>query len=457
MTLILYDTLSRSLRAFQPIDPSEVRLYCCGPTVYNFAHIGNLRTYIFEDLLRRVLEFNGFKVRHVVNITDVGHLTSDADEGEDKMEAGSRRTGETVREIAARFTRAFQEDWASLNLREPSLWCKATDHIAEQIEFIRCIEATGSTYIIEDGVYFDTSRQPNYGFLARLKPEQLRAGARVDVGAKRRPTDFALWKFSPKGAKRQMEWQSPWGVGFPGWHIECSAMATKYLGPFFDIHCGGEDHIPVHHTNEIAQTEACFGTHLANYWLHGAFLQVNSEKMAKSSGDFLRMASLTERGHDPMAFRYLCLTAHYRGPLSFTWEALSAASVGLSRLRTAYAACPSGGEPDTALIDAFNQDLNEDLNLPKALAETWNVIRSDRNPSSKLATLNVFDEVLGLRLKEWRPAEVEVGDEIRELAAARDRARRERRWSEADRLRTEINTRGYTVADTPDGPILNRK
>jgi tRNA synthetases class I (C) catalytic domain len=208
VTLILYDTLSRSLRAFQPIDPSEVRLYCCGPTVYNFAHIGNLRTYIFEDLLRRVLEFNGFKVRHVVNITDVGHLTSDADEGEDKMEAGSRRTGETVREMAARFTRAFQEDWASLNLREPSLWCKATDHIAEQIEFIRCIEATGCTYIIEDGVYFDTSRQPNYGFLARLRPEQLRAGARVDVGAKCRPTDFALWKFSPKGAKRQMEWQS---------------------------------------------------------------------------------------------------------------------------------------------------------------------------------------------------------------------------------------------------------
>ena len=237
VTLILYDTLSRNLREFQPIDPSEVRLYCCGPTVYNFAHIGNLRTYIFEDLLRRVLEFNGFKVRHVVNITDVGHLTSDADEGEDKMEAGSRRTGETVREMAARFTRAFQEDWAGLNLREPSLWCKATDHIAEQIEFIRCIEATGCTYIIEDGVYFDTSRQPNYGFLARLKPEQLRAGARVDVGAKRRPTDFALWKFSPKGAKRQMEWQSPWGVGFPGWHIECSAMATKYLGPFFDIHC----------------------------------------------------------------------------------------------------------------------------------------------------------------------------------------------------------------------------
>jgi cysteinyl-tRNA synthetase len=259
MTLRLFDTYARSIRDFEPLDTAEVRMYTCGPTVYNYAHIGNLRTYVFEDVLRRVLEFNGYRVRHVMNITDVGHLVSDADTGEDKMELGSRRTGKSAWEIADYYTRAFKDDLACLNILEPTIWCRATDHIPEQIEMIRCIEARGFTYRTSDGIYFDTSKLPGYGTLARLDIEGLRAGMRVELAEKRNPTDFALWKFSPPDQKRQMEWESPWGVGFPGWHIECSAMSAKYLGTFFDIHCGGEDHVPVHHTNEIAQTEACHG------------------------------------------------------------------------------------------------------------------------------------------------------------------------------------------------------
>ena len=270
----LYDTYTRSLREFSPLNPPEVGLYTCGPTVYDFAHIGNLRTYLFEDILRRTLEFNGLQVKHVMNITDVGHLVSDADTGEDKMEKGSRRMGKTAWELAEIYTQEFKKDLSRLNILEPLIWCRATDHIAEQIDFIRCIEDKGFTYRTADGIYFDTSRLPDYGTLGRLDIEGLQAGARIEMGEKRSPTDFALWKFSPTDQQRQMEWDSPWGVGFPGWHIECSAMSAKYLGSFFDIHCGGEDHISVHHTNEIAQTEACYGTRLANFWLHGYFLQI---------------------------------------------------------------------------------------------------------------------------------------------------------------------------------------
>ncbi|MEZ4618415.1 MAG: cysteine--tRNA ligase [Caldilineaceae bacterium] len=325
MNLRLYDTYSRSLRDFAPLSPEEVGLYTCGPTVYDYAHIGNLRTYLFEDILRRVLEFNGYKVKHVMNITDVGHLVSDADSGEDKMEKGSRRTGKTAWEIAEFYTQAFQEDLRRLNILEPTIWCRATDYIPEQIEMIGCIEANGYAYTTSDGVYFDTAKLDDYGYLARLKIEGLQAGMRVDMGEKRNPTDFALWKFSPKDQTRQMEWESPWGVGFPGWHIECSAMSAKFLGNLFDIHCGGEDHIPVHHTNEIAQTEACHGTHLANFWLHGYFLQLDDAKMAKSAGGFLRVQTLLDRGYEPLVYRFFCLSGHYRAKLNFTWESLDGA------------------------------------------------------------------------------------------------------------------------------------
>jgi cysteinyl-tRNA synthetase len=274
--------------------------------------------------LRRVLTCNGFPVTYVMNITDVGHLVADGDTGDDKMEQGARRTGTSAWEIAALYTQAFQDDLGRLNVLEPTIWCQATAHIPEQIETIRCLEAKGFTYRTADGVYFDTAKCPDYGRLARLESAGLQAGRRVDMGEKRHPTDFALWKCSPPGHQRQMEWESPWGVGFPGWHTACAPMAAKYLGTFFDLHCGGEDHIAVHHTNEIAQAEACYGTHLANFWLHGHFLQLHEAKMAKSTGDFLRLQTLIERGYDPLAYRLFCLNAHYRAPLHFTWDGLEA-------------------------------------------------------------------------------------------------------------------------------------
>ena len=335
MSLILYDTYTRSLREFEPLSPGEVGLYACGPTVYDFPHIGNMRTYVFGDLLRRALVFNGYSVRQVMNITDVGHLVSDADTGEDKMEAGSRRAGKTAWEIAEYYTEVFKEDMRRLNILEPDTWCRATDHITEQIQEIQCIEQKGFTYRTSDGIYFDTSKQPGYGYLARLDVVGLEAGARVEMAEKRNVTDFALWKFSPPDERRQMEWDSPWGIGFPGWHIECSAMSARYLGPYFDIHLGGEDHIPVHHSNEIAQTEACHGTRLANFWMHGYFLQLGDARMAKSAGGFLRVQTLIDRGYDPLVYRLFCLSASYRSKLNFNWESIDGASRQLNRLRLA--------------------------------------------------------------------------------------------------------------------------
>src|SRR2546429_2982032 len=332
--LTLYDNYARALRPFVPLKPGgDVGLYTCGPTVYDYQHIGNYRTFLFEDTLRRVLEWNGYRVKHVMNVTDVGHLTSDADTGEDKMEKGARRTVMNDTATAEIYTNAFRDDLTLLAIEAPTILSRATDHIPEQIAFIADIEKNGFTYRTSDGIYFDTSKQPDYGYLARLDKAGLEAGRRVDVGEKKHATDFALWKFSPPGAKRQMQWESPWGVGFPGWHIECSAMAQKYLGDYFDIHCGGEDHIPVHHTNEIAQTEARVGTRLANFWMHGYFLVLNDAKMAKSEGGFLRVQTLIDKGYDPLAYRYLCLTGHYRSQLNFTWEALDAAATGLDRMR----------------------------------------------------------------------------------------------------------------------------
>ncbi len=455
--LTLYDNYTRSLRRFEPLRDGPVGLYTCGPTVYNYQHIGNFRTFLFEDLLKRVLEWNGYAVRHVMNITDVGHLTSDADTGEDKMVAGARRTGKSAWEIAALYTAAFLEDMRALNIEDPALYCRATDHIREQIDFIVDIEKKGYTYPTSDGIYFDTSKQPDYGFLARLDKAGLEAGKRVEVGEKRHSTDFALWKFSPSGEKRQMEWASPWGIGFPGWHIECSAMAQKYLGDFFDIHCGGEDHIPVHHTNEIAQTEARVGTRLANFWMHGYFLLANAAKMAKSGGEFLRLKALTDRGYDPLAFRYLCLTAHYRSQLNFTWDALDAAATALDRLRMAVHALPDGGEADASYRARFTAELNDDLNLPRALALAWEVVRGELPPAARKATLSAFDRVLGLGLAGWQPQPEVVPESVRALAEARAAARAAKEWAEADRLRNELHATGWEMEDRADGYALKRR
>jgi cysteinyl-tRNA synthetase len=450
---MLYDTYERRLRPFTALEPGRAGLYACGPTVYDYAHIGNLRTYLFGDTLRRVLQLNGYEVRHVINITDVGHLTSDADSGEDKMEKGSRRTGRTAWDIAAYYTAAFERDLARLRILPPRVWARATDHIPEQIAFIADIERKGFAYRTADGIYFDTARLERYGHLARLDIAGLRAGHRVELGEKRSPTDFALWKFS-LGERRQMEWDSPWGRGFPGWHIECSAMSTRYLGALFDIHVGGEDHVPVHHSNEIAQHEACHGHPPACYWLHGAFLRLqDSDKMSKSDGSFIRLESLVERGFDPLAYRYLALTAHYRSKLVFSWTALEAAQTALGRLRRAYAELPSGGAVEAVYQQRMLAELNDDLNTPRALALAWEVLKSALPPAVQKATLGWLDGALGLGLDEWRPDAAPLPEAVRALLEARQQARLDKRWKDADALRVAIEAEGYAVRDTAAGPV----
>ncbi|MFT7691834.1 MAG: cysteinyl-tRNA synthetase [Candidatus Latescibacterota bacterium] len=457
MALHLYDTYERKARPFTPLNPPHVGLYACGPTVYNYQHIGNLRTYIFEDLLRRALEYNGYDVKQVVNITDVGHLTSDGDTGEDKMEAGARRTGKTAWEIADYYAEIFKEDLRTLHVLEPHIWCRATDHIEEQIDAVRTIEEKGYAYQTADGVYFDTEKLDDYGYLARLDIEGLQAGARVELGDKRKITDFALWKFSPVDEQRQMEWQSPWGKGFPGWHIECSAMSAKYLGEYFDIHCGGEDHIPVHHTNEIAQAHACYGTRLANFWVHGAFLQLGGEKMSKSSGDFLRLQTLVDRGYDPLAYRFFCLGARYRAKLTFAWESLDAAATAFDRLRTAAHAWGEPTQEDESFITRFCEHVDDDLNMPRVLALIWELAGSDLENGVKKATVLHFDQVMGLDLATWQPQEQgDIPAEIQTLADERQQARSDKDWAKADELRDKIVAAGYEIEDTPDGPKLSR-
>ncbi len=457
MSLQLYDSYQRRLRRFAPLHGDQVGMYACGPTVYDYAHIGNLRTYIFEDVLRRTLEFCGYGVKHIINITDVGHLTSDADTGEDKVEQGARRSGRSAWEIAQHYTRAFQDDFRALNILPPTIWCRATDHIAEQVADIAEIERQGFTYITSDGVYFDTAKLPTYGHLARLDAVGLAAGARVDIGEKKHATDFALWKFSPKEQARQMEWDSPWGVGFPGWHIECSAMAVKYLGTQFDIHCGGKDHIPVHHSNEIAQAEVCHGTTLANFWLHGYFLETEQAKMSKSRGETLRLKTLIERGYDPLCYRYLCLTAHYRSDLKFTWESLDSAVIALDRLRSKAASWGEPGQPDAATLADFSREVYRDLNTARALAVLWAMVKSDLPAAVKKATVLHLDRILGLDVGDWQPAEIEIPAEVAALATARAQARQNRDWREADRLRAAIHDLGFEIDDCADGERVRRR
>ena len=456
MTLRLFDTYERKVRTFEPLSGNSVGIYCCGPTVYNFAHIGNLRTYLFEDLLKRVLLANGYEVNHVLNITDVGHLVSDADTGEDKMELGTQRTGMTAWELADFYSIAFQKDLQRLNILAPDIWCKATDHIAEQIDFVRDLENKGFTYRTSDGIYFDSRKLNNYGHLARLDIGGLQAGARVDQGERKFMTDFALWKFSPEDEQRQMEWDSPWGRGFPGWHIECSAMSAKYLGDFFDIHCGGEDHIPIHHTNEIAQTEAARGTRLANFWMHGYFLQLDDARMSKSSGEFLTLDVLIERGFDPLVYRYFCLNGHYRSQMTFSWENLEAARTSLNRLyETAYG-WGEPGDPDAKMVERFFESLNDDLGMPRAMAVLWELVRSGLDDRVKKATLLKFDEILGLEIVDWTPEEVAVPEEVTTLLRAREAARNQKNWVRADELRDEIIALGFLLDDTPEGTRVFR-
>jgi len=443
----IYNTLTRQKEEFKPIKENEVGIYSCGPTVYSSPHIGNMYAYVCWDVLTRTLKYLGYKVNNVINITDVGHLTSDADSGEDKMEKGSRKEGMSVWEIAKKYENEFLENLFELNIELPWKMPKATDHIQEQINLIKKIETNGFTYKISDGIYFDTSKFVDYGKFANLNLEKLKEGARVEINQeKRNPSDFALWKFSPVNEKRQMEWESPWGVGFPGWHVECTAMSTKYLGETFDIHTGGEDHIAVHHTNEIAQGYAAFDCNTANYWMHNAFITFGGSKISKSSGGLYTVFDLKEMGFDPMVLRYMILGSHYRKGLEFSLESLRAAQVALNKLKSYKVESLSSYKVNENFKKEFIELISNDLAMPEVLALVWKVAKSDLSLEEKWATFLDFDRVLGLNLDSVEQ-KIVVPEEIVELNNKRILFKKEKNYIEADKLREKIKSLGYLVED----------
>jgi cysteinyl-tRNA synthetase len=464
--LRLYNTMTRSKQVFAPLVPPTVRVYACGPTVYSRQHLGNLRTYIFVDLLARSLRFFGYDVRLVINVTDVGHLQSDADTGDDKMEKAARETQQSARAIAEHWLRVFRADLAKLHFHEPDVWCKATEHIPEQIEMIRVLEQKGFTYRTSDGLYFDTAKDPHYGELARTDVAAQEATARIEhASEKRNVADFALWKLSPHdGPRRQMEWESPWGLGFPGWHIECSAMSTKYLGRTFDIHTGGSDHIPVHHTNEIAQSENALEVRpWVRFWMHTGWLMFDGEKISKSTGgSVLNLDEMVAAGFEPLVFRYFALGGHYRQQLTFSDEALHGAQASWRRLvrhaaelreQTSSAGAPLAEE----LRKKFRAALADDLNAPRALAVVWEAVRSDAlGAREKHALLCEWDAVLALGLAEARVEAAETDAEIDGLVRERDAARAAKNFKRADELRAKLSQLGVVLTDSPQGTRWRR-
>jgi cysteinyl-tRNA synthetase len=466
LNLNLYNTLTRKAEPFAPIAPPKVGLYTCGPTVYHFAHIGNLRTYIFEDLLTRALGLAGYQTTHVCNITDVGHLTDDGDDGDDKMEKGAAREGKSVWDIAQFYTDAFMLDLQRLRVQPATHWPKATDHIPEQIAMVQGLIAKGHAYQAADGtVYYDVASFPRYADFARKDLGGQEAGARVaPSGGKRNHEDFALWKLTPPCEKRLMEWDSPWGRGFPGWHIECSAMSLKYLGEQFDIHCGGIDHIPVHHTNEIAQTEAFTGkAPWVRLWMHGEFLIMDKGKMSKSSGEFLTLQSLIDKGYDALDYRFFCLGTHYRAPLSFSFEALDGARAGRLSLRKklaglqAVAPAPEAEALAHPLWAKFWEQLSDDLNAPRALAVAWEAAKDEGlAPALKAGLINAMDRWLGLGLLEADAPVAALSAEEQALLDARAQARAAKQWAESDRLREQLAALGVAVKDGKDGQQWSR-
>ncbi len=462
MELRLFNTLSRSKEVFKPLKKGHVGMYSCGPTVYWNPTIGNWRTYVFVDTLRRTLEYAGFEVKHVMNVTDVGHLVGDGDSGEDKIEKAALKEKKRAQEIAEHYLGVFKHDMKSLHIEEPSVWCKATDHIEEQLTLIRVLEKKGYTYTTDDGVYFDSTKFKDYGKLARLNVKGLKAGKRVLMGGKRAPTDFALWKFSEKPGERQQEWDSPWGIGYPGWHIECSAMAMKYLGNTIDIHTGGEDHIPVHHTNEIAQSEGATGKTFVKYWLHGAFLTFKGEKVSKSKGGLYTISELTEMGYTPMHYRYLCFLTHYRKQLDFSLKSLDAARTAYERLRGKYnelssASMNAVSSKENAYRDKFERAIGDDLNMPAALSVVWTLLDdSSLGNTQKKALIDIFDKVLGFGLAHTPRESIVIPKEVHTLVAEREEARDAKNWKRADELRALIRKKGFDLADTAQGPVLRK-
>lgn len=456
----LFNSLTRKIEEFKPIKPGQVGLYTCGPTVYNDAHIGNLRTMIMSDILRRVLEFNGYQVKYVMNITDVGHLTSDGDTGEDKMEKNAKNLEEYLA-IAKKYTENFLNDLKALNIEPASTMPKASEHVAEQVEMIKTLIEKGFAYESDEAVYFEVSKFPAYNKLTGQKLVDMKLGARQDVVmdmAKKNPYDFVLWfKTVGRYANHIMRWDSPWGSGFPGWHIECSAMSKKYLGDNFDIHAGGIDLKFPHNTNEIAQSESANGKPFANYWLHGEFLLVNEGRMGKSKGNFITMQNLIDKGFNPLAFRYLVLTTHYRSKLNFTWESLQAAQNALNNLYEQVSAFDPEENGAKEFEQEFTTALNNDLDMPAAIAVMQDLIKADFASSAKLASLIKFDEVLGLKIKEtWEAARI-VPEVVRKLVAEREIARKAKDFARSDELRQEIESSGFILEDTVDGFRIKKK
>ena len=458
MDIFFYNTLTKKKELFKSLEPKKVKMYSCGPTVYKDATIGNMRTNLFQDTLRRVLEYNGYEVKQVMNITDVGHLVSDGDEGEDKMLKSAREEHKTPMEIAEYYTKLFFKDLERLNVEIPEVICKATDHIEEMLEMVQKIIENGYAYETSTAIYFDVSKLDEYGILSGINLREQKAGARVEVDPeKRNPYDFALWIKAPEN--HLMKWDSPWGPSYPGWHIECSAMSQKYLGEVFDIHTGGIDLIPTHHENEIAQSKGACGKIPAHYWMHGEYLLINGGKMSKSLGNVYLLDDIIKRGYDPLVYRLFNFSCHYKGKLNFTWEGIEAASTALTRLRDGYQKHLTGmADVDGTIIseieNKFHQAINDDLNMPLAMSAVWEAVKyQDKSP--KIAKLlEKFDTVLGLKITEKR--EEEIPQEILELVEQRKVARNEKNWTESDRLRELIAQKGYSVKDTKDGAEVSK-
>ena len=458
MDIYFYNTLTKKKELFVPIEKGKVRMYSCGPTVYKNATIGNMRTNLFQDTLRRVLRYNGYELKHAMNITDVGHLVSDGDEGEDKMLKSAREEHKTPLQIAEYYTKLFFKDLERLNIETPEIVCKATDHIKEMLELVQKIMERGYAYETSTAIYFDVSKLDEYGILSGVNLREQKAGARVEVDPeKRNPYDFALWIKAPEN--HLMKWDSPWGPSYPGWHIECSAMSTKYLGEVFDIHTGGIDLIPTHHENEIAQSKGACGKIPAHYWMHGEYLLINGGKMSKSLGNVYLLDDIINKGYDPLVYRLFNFSCHYRGKLNFTWEGIESASVALDRLRDGYQKHLAGNaEVSDEIINdmenRFHQAINDDLNMPLAMSVVWEAVKyADKSP--KIAKLlEKFDTVLGIKITEKKEQET-IPEEILELVEQRKKARQERNWAESDRLRDLISEKGYAVKDTKEGMEVN--
>lgn len=470
MTLKIYNTLNKREEEFRELEPGKVKMYTCGPTVYNFAHIGNLRTYIFEDVLKKVLEYEGYEVTHMMNITDVGHLQSDEDTGEDKMQVGAKRENKNVLEVARFYENRFMSDLERLNIKIPSIIARATEHVEDMINLIKILEKKGYTYIANGNVYFSIDKFDDYYKLANLNMKELQAGSRIKVDEfKNNPFDFVLWFVNSKYDNHILQWESPWGVGFPGWHIECSAMAIKYLGENIDIHCGGVDHIPVHHTNEIAQSECALGHKWVNYWIHGEFLTVDNGKMSKSSGEFLTLEKLIEDGFSPLEYRYYILQSKYRKPLAFSYERLMESKKALDSLKKKVAVVVDNINKDENLDEneigkykeEFRKCINDDLNIANAFTVLFDVIKDDKlNNSEKKILIEDFDRIFSLNLikeKDKNKLDDEKIKYIEELLKERAAARANKEWEKSDKIRDLLLKENVEIIDTKEGATWKLK